>query len=143
MHIACPHCHSLNRVPDERLGEQPHCGRCKQPLLPGAPAELGDADFESVVGRTELPLLIDFWAPWCGPCRAMAPHFEQAAQALQGRVQCFKVNSDDNPKASVRYRIRSIPTLVLMRGGQEIARHSGAMSARDLLRWVETQLGAA
>ena len=143
MHIACPHCHSLNRVPDERLGEQPRCGRCKQPLLPGVPAELGDADFESVVGRTELPVLIDFWAPWCGPCRMMAPHFEQAAQALQGRVQCFKVNSDDNPKAAVRNRIRSIPTLVLMRGGQEIARHSGAMSARDLVRWVEAQLGAA
>lgn len=141
MHIACPHCHGVNRVPDERLGDQPVCGRCKQPLLPGTPAELGDAHFDDVTGRTELPVLIDFWAPWCGPCRAMAPHFEQAAQALQGQVQCFKVNSDEHPKTSVRLRIRSIPTLVLMHGGEEIARHAGALSARDLVRWVQSQLG--
>jgi thioredoxin 2 len=137
MLIACPHCQAVNRVPDERLQDDPNCGRCKQPMLSGEPVELTDATFATVVGKTGLPVVVDFWAPWCGPCRAMAPQFEQAARELKGRALFVKLNSDDNPKTSVRYRIRSIPTVLLFRGGEEYSRLSGAMPARDLVRWVQ------
>jgi thioredoxin 2 len=137
MLIACPHCQAVNRVPDERLQDDPNCGRCKQPMLSGEPVELTDATFAAVVGKTGLPVVVDFWAPWCGPCRAMAPQFEQAARELKGRALFVKLNSDDNPKTSVRYRIRSIPTVLLFRGGEEYSRLSGAMPARDLVRWVQ------
>jgi thioredoxin 2 len=137
MLIACPHCQAVNRVPDERLQDDPNCGRCKQPMLSGEPVELTDATFATVIGKTGLPVVVDFWAPWCGPCRAMAPQFEQAARELKGRALFVKLNSDDNPKTSVRYRIRSIPTVLLFRGGEEYSRLSGAMPARDLVRWVQ------
>ena len=137
MHVVCPHCSAINRVPEERLQQHPQCGSCHQALLGPEPLALGDADFERFVARSELPLLVDFWAPWCGPCRMMAPQFEQAAQQLQGRAVLAKVNSDDNPQASVRHRIRSIPTLLLFRNGQEVRRHSGAMPAREILRWAD------
>jgi thioredoxin 2 len=136
MHVVCPHCSAINRVPEERLQQHPQCGSCHQALFGPEPLALGDADFERFVARSELPLLVDFWAPWCGPCRMMAPQFEQAAQQLQGRAVLAKVNSDDNPQASVRHRIRSIPTLLLFRNGQEVRRHSGAMPAREILRWA-------
>ena len=136
MHVVCPHCSAINRVPEDRLQQHPQCGSCHQALFGPAPLQLGDADFERFVARSELPLLVDFWAPWCGPCRMMAPHFEQAAQMLQGRAVLAKVNSDDNPQASVRHRIRSIPSLLLFRNGQEVRRHSGVMSAREIVRWA-------
>ncbi|PPE67291.1 thioredoxin TrxC [Caldimonas caldifontis] len=137
MLIACPHCQTLNRVPDERLADGPVCGQCKRSLTPDEPVVLTDANFDAVVSRTELPVVVDFWAPWCGPCRMMAPQFEQAARELGGRVLFAKVNSDDNPKTSVRHRIRSIPTMVLLQGGQEQRRVSGAMGARELVRWLQ------
>jgi thioredoxin 2 len=137
MHVVCPHCSAINRVPEERLQQHPQCGSCHQALFGPAPLQLGDADFERFVARSELPLLVDFWAPWCGPCRMMAPHFEQAAQMLQGQAVLAKVNSDDNPQASVRHRIRSIPTLLLFRNGQEVRRHSGVMPAREIVRWAD------
>ena len=136
MLIACPHCQTLNRVPDERLADGPVCGQCKRTLAPDEPVALTDANFDAVVSRTELPVVVDFWAPWCGPCRMMAPQFEQAARELGGRVLFAKVNSDENPRTSVRHRIRSIPTMVLLQGGQEQRRVSGAMSARELVRWL-------
>ena len=136
MHVVCPHCSAINRVPEDRLQQHPQCGSCHQALFGPAPLQLGDADFERFVTRSELPLLVDFWAPWCGPCRMMAPQFEQAAQMLQGRAVLAKVNSDDNPQASVRHRIRSIPTLLLFRNGQEVRRHSGVMPAREIVRWA-------
>ncbi len=136
MHVVCPHCSAINRVPEDRLQQHPQCGSCHQALFGPAPLQLGDADFERFIARSELPLLVDFWAPWCGPCRMMAPHFEQAAQMLQGRAVLAKVNSDDNPQASVRHRIRSIPTLLLFRNGQEVRRHSGVMPAREIVRWA-------
>jgi thioredoxin 2 len=139
MLIACPHCQTLNRVPDERLADGPVCGQCKRRLTPDEPVALTDATFDAVVSRTELPVVVDFWAPWCGPCRMMAPQFEQAARELGGRVLFAKVNSDENPKTSVRYRIRSIPTMVLLQGGQEQRRVSGAMSARELVRWLQAR----
>ena len=136
MLIVCPHCNSLNRVPPERLAHDPQCGSCHQALFTGAPLELSDADFERFVSKNELPVIVDFWAPWCGPCLQMAPQFEQAAKLLKGRALLVKVNSDDHPQASARHRIRSIPTLLLFRGGHEAKRQSGVMPAQELVRWA-------
>ncbi len=129
LHIACKHCGATNRMPVARLGEQPNCGRCGQPLLQGQVLELGDANFDAAIAATPQPVLVDFWAPWCGPCRMMAPAFEQAAGQLAGRALLVKVNSDENPGLSARFGIRSIPTLVRLQGGQEKARQAGALPA--------------
>ena len=136
-HIACAHCGALNRVPAERLADDPSCGQCHRPLLEGAPLVLGDADFDRFVSRTELPVVVDFWAPWCGPCRMMAPAFEQAAGALKGQAVLVKVNSDESPQLSARFGIRSIPTLVRLTGGQETARTSGALPASQIVAFAQ------
>ncbi|MFM2057965.1 MAG: thioredoxin [Pseudomonadota bacterium] len=136
MLISCPHCQSTNRVPAERLGDDPTCGRCGRALLDGHPVELTDASFAAVTGKTELPVVVDIWAPWCGPCRMMAPQFEQAAALLKGRAMLAKLNSDEHPQASASLGVRSIPTMVVFRGGREVARVSGAMSAQQIVQWV-------
>ncbi len=136
MLVVCPHCATLNRVPENRLQDDPVCGQCGKALLPPEPVELTDATFDRFVARSELPVLVDFWAPWCGPCKMMAPQFAQAAAELKGRAVLVKVNTDDNPQVSVRNRIRSIPTLALYRGGEEVKRQSGVMPARELQRWA-------
>jgi thioredoxin 2 len=133
LHVGCPHCGTTNRVPAARLAQDPVCGRCGQALLAGAPVELGDADFDKVVAATELPVLVDFWAPWCGPCRMMAPAFEQAAAQLKGRALLVKVNSDDNPGLAQRFGIRSIPTLVRLQRGREVQRQAGALPASHIV----------
>lgn len=129
IHLACAHCGATNRVPAARIDDEPVCGRCGKPLPQDAPIELTDADFDAVVGATARPVLADFWAPWCGPCRAMAPAFEQAARQLGGRALFVKVNSDENQQLASRYAIRSIPTLVKIERGRESARRSGALPA--------------
>jgi len=134
--VACPACLAANRVPAARLGEDPKCGKCGAALLDGAPVELGEAEFEKFVARTGLPVLADFWAPWCGPCRAMAPQFERAARDLKERVRLVKVNTEEAPGLAQRYGIRAIPTLVLFKGGVEAKRMSGALDAGALARWA-------
>ena len=139
MLLPCPHCHTLNRLPEERLAEQPVCGRCKQPLFTGQPLELNASTLALHLERGELPLLVDFWAPWCGPCRMMAPAFAQAAVHLEPALRLGKVNTEALPELGARYAIRSIPTLVLFQGGKEVARQSGALSETQMIQWVRSQ----
>ena len=136
-HVACPQCGATNRVPAQRLGEDPVCGRCGSALLDGQPLELVDANFDKVVAATDLPVVVDFWAPWCGPCQQMAPQFAQAAATLKGKALLVKVNSDDNPRTAARFGIRSIPTLVKLQRGSEVSRLSGARQAGQIVQFVQ------
>lgn len=140
LHIVCPHCAAVNRIPSARLGEGPKCGKCHRPLFAGHPIELDAAGFEKHVGRNDIPVLVDFWAPWCGPCKMMAPHFVQAAAQLEPQVRLVKVDTEAEQSLGARFGIRSIPTLALFRGGRELARQAGAMGAADIVRWARSQL---
>ena len=140
-HIVCPHCHTTNRVKVEDLGKAPDCGGCHQPLFAGHPVVLDEAAFERHIGRSEVPVLVDFWAPWCGPCRMMAPAFEQAAAQLEPQVCLAKMNTEDEQALAARFNIRSIPTLALFVGGREVARQPGAMtSPAQIAAWVKSHL---
>ncbi len=139
LHLVCPHCHAVNRVPAERLGAAPACGQCHQPLFAGQPLAVDAAGFERQLARNDIPVLVDFWAPWCGPCKMMAPHYAQAAAQLEPRVRLLKVDTDAEQALGARYAIRSIPTLVLFKGGREVARQSGAMQAAGIVQWVRAQ----
>ncbi|MEW8015004.1 MAG: thioredoxin TrxC [Candidatus Sedimenticola endophacoides] len=136
LHIVCPHCDAVNRIPAARLNEQPKCGKCHRQLFDSHPSELGGTNFQKHVSRNDIPVVVDFWAPWCGPCKMMAPAFEQAAAQLEPRVRLAKVNTEAEQMLGAQYGIRSIPTLAMFHGGREIARQPGAMGAADIIRWV-------
>ena len=137
--IPCPNCGAMNRVPQDRLAQSPQCGRCHKAVFAGKPIVLSAADFDRHAVRSELPLLVDFWAPWCGPCLSMAPQFEAAAKSLEPAMRLAKVDTEAEPALGARFGIRSIPTMVLLKSGREIARQSGAMGAEQIVRWARSQ----
>ena len=140
MHLVCPHCNATNRVPSDKLQAELNCGQCHAPLLSSRPDNLGEAAFNAQISKSDLPVVVDFWAPWCGPCRMMAPAYEKVSQDLHGLARFVKVNTEDEQGLAAKFNIRSIPTLAVFAGGREIARQAGAMSAPDVARWVSAAL---
>ncbi len=136
LHLVCPHCAAINRIPSPRLAEAPNCGQCHGALFTGHPAELGSANFRKFIERNDVPVIVDFWAPWCGPCQMMAPEYAAAAADLEPRIRLAKLNTDAVPEIAGEFGIRGIPTLICFKAGKEIGRQSGAMNRADIVRWA-------
>jgi len=136
VHVVCGECSAVVRIPSDRLAQQPHCPQCHQALFNAHPVSLNSATFDKHVARSDVPVVIDVWAPWCGPCQAMAPHFAEAARRLEPQWRFAKLNSDDEPQIASRLGIRSIPTLIVYHQGRELARQSGLMDINRLTQWL-------
>lgn len=139
-HLVCPACGATNRVPNARLSQEPVCGKCKQPLFAAKPPELTDHSFPKFIGNNDLPVVVDFWADWCGPCKSMAPAFAEAAKSLKPKAILAKLNTETAQAVAANFAIRSIPTMILFKSGREIARQSGAMSAAQITSWVNSHV---
>jgi thioredoxin 2 len=140
LHIVCPACASVNRLPASKLEEGPKCGKCKSRLFNGEPVELTNATFDQHISRSDIPVVVDFWAPWCGPCKMMAPAFVRAAAQLEPQVRFAKVNTDQEQGIAGRFNIMSIPTLAIFQAGREVARQTGALDMNRLVSWVQAHI---
>lgn len=138
-HLVCPHCAAVNRIPAARLADAPKCGKCSAGLTGGKPPDVSGEGFRKHLGRNDIPVVVDFWASWCGPCKMMAPEFERASQELGSGARLLKLNTESEPEIAASFAIRSIPTMVMFRNGREVARQSGAMRSADIVRWVSAQ----